>query len=60
MCKTEIWGKAIPKIPSNLAAMNEAPDKVVDSPKSTEVETPATLTTSLETKPLTPPDPYWI
>jgi hypothetical protein len=56
---TEIVGKAIPKIPSNFAAMNDAPDKVVASIKSNpSTANPSTETLSFEVIPLIAPDPY--
>lgn len=58
MPKTEMDGKAIPKIPSNFPTMNEGPDNLVASPKSTSLTvTPETETISLETNPLIPPEP---
>lgn len=51
-------GKAIPKIPSNLAAMNDTPLRVVASMKSNPVAfNPSTVTSSFEVIPLIPPDP---
>jgi hypothetical protein len=57
---TEIAGKAIPRIPSNLEAKNESPLSLVDSPKVIGTLTPSTETTSLLINPETPPDPYLI
>jgi len=51
MPNIEILGKAIPKIPSNLEAINDAPDNVVASPNSTPLTyMPLNDTSSLETK----------
>jgi len=56
---TAIDGKAIPKIPSNFAPMNDAPDKVVASMKSNpSTDNPSTETLSFEVIPLIAPDPY--
>jgi len=51
-------GKAIPKIPSNYAAMNDTPDKVVASMKSNPwAVNPSTVTSSFEVTPLIAPLP---